>query len=80
MNTVLQGNFLTILRQTIQTVDDQTADGIIVFTGQIGTESIVNIVQLHAAFYQISVVGHLLDQFFFILIIFVTDLTDDFFQ
>ena len=79
MNTVFQGDFLTVLRQTIQTVDDQTADGIIVFTGQIGTESIVNIVQLHTAFYQISVVGHFLDQFFFILIIFVTDLTDDFF-
>ena len=44
VNTVLQGDFLTILRQTIQTIDDQTADRIVVFTGQVCPQSIIDII------------------------------------
>ena len=44
VNAVLQGDFLTILRQTIQTINDQTTDRIIVFTGQVRTQSIIDVI------------------------------------
>ena len=80
MNTVFQFHFFAVFGKAVQIFDDDTADGVVVFGIQLRSQSIVDIVQFHAAFYQVGAFAGFYDVFGFVRIVLIADLAYDFFQ
>ena len=67
-------------RHTVKNFNNNTADGIIIFTFQIRIQSIVDIIQFHAALHQILPFSDFLNEFILVGIVFIPDFTHDFLQ
>ena len=57
--------------------DDQTAERIIILGSKFRMKMIVDIVKAHGALNNIFLIGNFLDEFVFVLVVFVVNLTDD---
>ncbi len=74
VNPALQRDFLVVFGKAVQAFDDQAADGIIVFAVKFQIKLVIVIVNILNAFIQVDSLLQLMDQFFLIFVVLVTDL------
>ena len=79
-NTIGCCDRIAEFRKPVQMLDDKSTEGIIFFRFQIQFQMVIEVVQVDRTFYQIFFVRNFVNKIFFILVIFVMNFTDNFFQ
>ncbi len=79
-SSILERDRLAVLRQALELLDDQSSDRIIVFGREGASDCVIDIIQAHRAVDKVGEVVVLADLFFLILVIFVPDIADYFFN
>ena len=67
-------------KRQVKTFDNQTADGIVVLAVEAGSQFMIDVIQLHAAFHKPGAFAHFLNQLRLVLVIFIPDFSDNFLQ
>ena len=80
VSDIALGYTFAFLRKMVQKIDDVARDGIIIRRFNRKPQSFINIIQLRIAVYNEFVVRYRLYAILFIPVVFIPDLTDDFFK